>query len=120
MVRPFQVVETFDRNVSNKIHKNLVTRLPSSNDKTTRVQARLLMSNSTMPIHPLLTNDVIVAKMNAKIDSSSKVTVTTIPQEVHDDAMIVSGTREKWRILDDYETKFGTGYPVSIVTRKKR
>jgi hypothetical protein len=78
------------------------------------------MSNSKMPIRPLIsTNDVIVAKMNAKIDSSSKVTVTTIPQEVHDDAMIVSGTREKRRILDDYETKFGTGYPVSIVTRKK-
>ncbi len=71
-----------------------------------------------MPIRPLLTNDVIVAKMNTKTDSSSKVTVA-IPQEVHDDAMIVSGTREKRRILEAYETKFGTGYPVSIVTRKK-
>jgi hypothetical protein len=40
-----------------------------------------------MPICPLLTNKVIVAKMNAKTDSSSKVTVA-IPQEVNDDAMI--------------------------------
>ncbi len=56
--------------------------------------------------------------MNAKTDSSSKVTVA-IPQEVHDDAMIISGTREKRRILEAYETKFGTGYPVSIVTQKK-
>ena len=111
LARPFQEVETFDRNVSNKIHKNLVTRKHSSKDKT-GVQARLLMSDSTMPICPLLTNDVIVAKMNAKTDSSSKVTVA-ISQEINDDAMIVSGTREKRR------TKFGTGYPVSIVTRKK-
>jgi hypothetical protein len=28
-----------------------------------------------MPIRPLLTNDVIVVKMNAKTDSSSKVIV---------------------------------------------
>jgi hypothetical protein len=33
--------------------------------------------------------------------------------------MIVSGTKEKRKILEAYETKFGTGYPVSIVTRKK-
>jgi hypothetical protein len=33
--------------------------------------------------------------------------------------MIVSGTREKRRILEAYETKFGTGYPDSIITRKK-
>ncbi len=118
MVRPFQEVETFDRNVSNKIHKNLVTRLLSSKD-TTEVQARLRMSDSSIPIRPLLANDEIVAKMNAKTDSSSKVTVA-IPQEVNDDAMIVSGSKEKRRILEAYETKFETGYPVSIVTRKKR
>ena len=33
--------------------------------------------------------------------------------------MIVSGTKEKRKILEAYETKFGTGYPNSIVTRKK-
>jgi hypothetical protein len=76
------------------------------------------MSDSKMPICPLLTNNVIVAKMNAKTDFSSKVTVA-IPQEVNDDAMIVSDTKEKQCILEAYETKFGTGYPVSIVTRKK-
>ncbi len=118
MVRPFQEVETFDRNVSNKIHKNLVNRLHSSKDKTGVLQARLRMSDRTIPIRPLLTNDKIVAKMNAKTDSSTKVTVA-IPQEVNDDAMIISGTKEKRRILEAYETKFGTGYPVSIVTRKK-
>jgi hypothetical protein len=42
------------------------------------------MSDSSIPIRPLLANDEIVAKMNAKTDSSSKVTVA-IPQEVNDD-----------------------------------
>jgi hypothetical protein len=32
---------------------------------------------------------------------------------------IVSGTREKRHILEAYEKKFGTGYPDSIVARKK-
>jgi hypothetical protein len=79
------------------------------------------MSNSTKLIHPPLPkNDIIVAAMNAKTDSSSRVTtIPAIPQEAHDNVTIVSGTREKRRILEAYETKFGTGYPDSIVTRKK-
>jgi hypothetical protein len=79
------------------------------------------MSESKTLIRPLLANDVIVASMNAKTDSILKVTTTTptISREANDDAMIVSGTREKRRILEAYETKFGTGYPDSIVTRKK-
>ena len=119
MVCLFQKVETFDRNVSNRIHKNLVTKLHSSKDKT-GVQACLLMSESKKPIRPLLTNDVIVAAMNAKTDTLSEVTtITAIPREANDNAAIVSGTREKQRILKAYETKFGTGYPDSIITRKK-
>jgi len=71
-------------------------------------------------IRPLPTNDIIVAAMNAKTDSSSRVTtISAIPLEAHKDAMIVSGTREKRRILEACETKFGTGYPDSIITRKK-
>jgi hypothetical protein len=73
LVRPFQGVDTFDRNVSNKIHKNLVTtRLHTSKDKP-GFQARIPMSESTKMICPLPTNDIIVAAMNAKTDSSSRV-----------------------------------------------
>jgi len=78
------------------------------------------MSESTKLICPLPTNDIIVAAMNAKTDSSSRVaTIPAIPLEAHDDATIVSGTREKRLILEAYKTKFGTGYPDSIITRKK-
>ncbi len=119
LVRPFQEVETFDQNVSNSIHKNLVTRLHSSKGKP-EVKARSHMSKSKTLIRPLLTNDVIVTAMNAKTDSFPKVTtIPAIPREANDDATIVSGTREKRRILEAYETKFGTGYPDSIIMRKK-
>ena len=78
------------------------------------------MSESTKLIRTLPTNDIIVAAMNAKTDSSSRVaTIPAIPLEVRGNAAIVSGTREKRRILEAYEVKFGTGYPDSIVTRKK-
>ena len=80
------------------------------------------MSDSSKTLfRPLIANDVIVAAMNAKTDSFPIMVTTTpaISQEANDDAMIVSGTKEKRRILEAYETKFGTGYPDSIVTRKK-
>jgi hypothetical protein len=117
LVHPFQEVETFDRNVSNKIHKNLATRLHSSRDKSL-VPARLT-SDSKKPIRPLLTNNVIVATMNAKTDTLSEVATSVIPWEADDDLTIVSGTREKRRILEVYEEQFGSGYPDSIVTSKK-
>jgi hypothetical protein len=117
LVRPFQEVETFDRNVSNKIHKNLVTRLHSSKDKS--LVPACLTSDSKKPICPLLTNDVIVTAMNAKTDTLSKVAIPVIPWEADDDLTILSGTRKKRQILEVYEEKFGSGYPNSIVTSKK-
>jgi hypothetical protein len=89
---PFQEVETFYRNVCNKIHKNLVTRLHSSKDKSL-VPARLT-SESKKPICPLLADNIIVAAMNAKTDTLSKVATPAIPWEADDNLTIVSGTRE--------------------------
>ncbi len=71
LVFPFQEVETFDRNVNNKIHTNLVTRLHSSKDKSL-VLARLT-SDSKKPIRPLLTNGVILAAMNPRLISYLKL-----------------------------------------------
>ena len=122
LVRPFQEVETFDRNVSNKIHKNLVTKKHSSKGKPEVTACSHIMSDSKTLICPLIASNEIVVAMNAKTSDSFPIVVTTtpaIPREANDDAMIVSGTREKRRILEAYETKFGTGYPDSIVTRKK-
>ncbi len=89
LARPCRAVDIFDRNVSNKIHKNLVTRLHLSKDKT-GTHARLPAKDSAKSIRPLPPNDIIVAAMNAKTDSSSQdATHPAIPQVTHDDAMIV-------------------------------
>jgi hypothetical protein len=117
LVCPFQEVETFDRNVSNKIHKNLATRLHSSKDKL--LVPACLTSDSKKRICPLLTNDVILAEMNAKTDTLSEVAIPVIPWEADDDLTIVSGTREKRCILKVYKEKFRSGYLDSIVMSKK-
>jgi hypothetical protein len=96
LVHPFQEVATFDRNVSNKIHKNLVTKKHSSKGKP-EVTARspyIMRDSSETLIRSLIANDVIVVAMNAKTDSFPVVvtTIPAIPREAHDDAMIVSGT----------------------------
>jgi hypothetical protein len=57
--------------------------------------------------------------MNAKTDTLSKVATPVIPWEANDNLTIVSGTREKWRILKVYKETFGLGYPDSIVMSKK-
>jgi hypothetical protein len=101
LVRPFQEVDTFDQNVSNKIHKNLVTRLHSSKDKS--LVLACLTSESKKRICPLLANNVILAAMNAKTDFLSKVATPAIPWEAGDDLTIVSGTREKRHILEAYK-----------------
>jgi hypothetical protein len=59
---------------------------------------------------PLVTNNFIVATMNAKADTLSKVATPAIPQAADGNLTIVSGTREKRRILKAYEKKFGSGY----------
>jgi hypothetical protein len=64
LVRPFQEVETFDRNVSNKIHKNLVTKKHSSKEKQVVTARSHIMSDSKTLICPLIASDVIVAAMN--------------------------------------------------------
>jgi hypothetical protein len=116
LVCPFQEVETFDWNVSNKIHINLVTRLLSSKDKS--LVPACLTSESKKPIRPLLANNVIIAVMNAKTDTLSKVAIPAIPREADDNLTIVSGTREERCILKAYEKKIGLGYPDSIVMSK--
>jgi hypothetical protein len=100
-----------------KLRLLIECRLHSSKDKLL-VPAHLT-SESNKPICPLLTNNVIVAAMNAKTDTLSKIATPAIPREADDNLTIVSGTREKWRILEAYEKKIGLGYPDSIVRSKK-
>ena len=68
----------------------------------------------------LLANNIVVAAMNAKADTVPTVSTLAISQKANNDSVIVTGTREKRRILEAYEEKFGSGYPNSIVKKKVR
>ncbi len=54
--------------------------------------------------------------MNDKANTLAEVATPAIPKETNDDLTIVAGTREKRRILDEYERHLGLGYFDSIVT----
>ena len=114
----FREIETFDQSVSNKIHKNLVTRTLLSKDKSLILARPTSVSKQSMA-HPSLTNDVIVDAINAKADTVPKVNTLAIPQEANNNSIIVSGTREKQRFSELTRKKCGSGYPDSIVTRKR-
>ena len=78
------------------------------------------MNNSKKLIRLLPTNNIIVAAMNAKTDSSSRdTTKPAIPQEAHDDATIVSGTRETRRILDAYEKSLEQDILIQLQREKR-
>ncbi len=59
--------------------------------------------------------------MDYKADAHAKEIDPAQPthRAAEDDLIIVAGTREKRRILNAYEEKFGSGYTDSIVTTKK-
>ncbi len=60
----------------------------------------------------MLTNNIIVTAMNAKTDTLSKVATPAIPREADDDLTIISGTREKRRILKACKKKLGRDIPI--------
>jgi hypothetical protein len=50
------------------------------------------------------------------VTDNKDVTTIASPQQ---DSIIIQGTKEKKRILSDYQEKFGANYPDSIITQKK-
>jgi hypothetical protein len=96
----------------------IVTR-PSSFKGKSPVPAQ--PSLNSKPTSPLPNNDIIVAAMDYNADACKKEINPVQPTHpaTEDDLIIVVGTREKRRILNAYEEKFGSGYTNSIVTTKK-
>ena len=62
-----------------------------------------------------------VSLLKVKVASALAKTGTnlSIPAELVNDDVIVTGTKNKALILQEYETEFGGDIPDSIVTRKK-
>ena len=43
----------------------------------------------------------------------------SLPSELVDDDVIITGKKHKMQILQEYEAEFGANYPNSIITKKK-
>ena len=119
LVRPAQSTSIlFDQALSNKLHSSLVLR-PSASQKIQNPSARSKLhdiANSNEPI-PTTTPSGIksqIARLLSTKDPESVNQATSI-----NDPIIVQGTRDKKRILDDYQKKFGKDSNDSIVARKK-
>ena len=119
LVRPAQLTSIFfDQALSNNLHSSLVLRSPAF-QKIQKPSARSklhVIANSNQPI-PTATPSGIksqIAFLLSNKDPESVNQATTI-----NDPIIVQGTRNKKRILEDYQKKFGKDSNDSIVARKK-
>ncbi len=119
MVRPLRVAQvSFEQVLSNKLHSTLVIR-PAISKKVLTALLLSKLAIPTEPFHQPSHADVsdVKSKIVTLLHTSNLVTAS------HDmssnNSIIVQGTCEKKCILMEYQEKFGSEYPESIVTRKK-
>ncbi len=73
----------------------------------------------TEPLHQPSHTDASDVKSKIVTLLHTSDSVTASQDMLSNNSIIVQGTREKKRILMDYQEKFGSEYPELIVTRKK-
>ena len=102
-------ISSFEKQIIDKVHKDLVLRKhpPPPNTAACSSTQR---STLTTPAPSLRLR---VASALAKTDLG-----LSLPLELVDD-VIVTGTKHKMQILQDYEGEFGADFPKSIITREK-
>ena len=119
LVRPVQSTSiSFDQALSDKLHSSLVLR-PTASQKACNAPSRSKSLNTATSneLAPTTTSSGVksqIASLLSTKDSKSVEQTTST-----NDPIIVQGTRDKKRILDDYQKKFGKDCDDSIVVRKK-
>lgn len=127
---------TFEELLSGSLHSNLVVRAkrthtvkstvsptePSASHSSSTINpppSRKVPSVSSPPLH----QQGSTQQPSPVVDSSTNFVGSHLPDHAitvsPEDSFIIEGTREKRKILEAYQLKFGKGYPESIVTRKK-
>ncbi len=110
---------SFEQVLSNKLHTCTLVIGPTTSKK---VSTALLLSKLAKPREPLhQPSHTDVSDVKSKIVTllHSSDSVTASHDMSSDNSIIVQGMHKKKRILTDYQEKFGSEYPESIVTRKK-
>jgi hypothetical protein len=101
----------FEQHIADKVHTDLVLRKnqpPAPN----LADCPLIESKSITTLAPSLR--VRVTSALAKTDLG-----LSLPSELVDNDVIVTGKKHKMQILQEYEAEFGADYPKSIITRRK-
>ncbi len=104
---------SFEQGLSNNLHNSLVINNKSQTKQCIRHTRNALPSS---------TPATLVAAMNKKAAqplAPSYSCMPSLPMPNSGPSTAVSGSKVKKRILEEYVSKFGSGYQESIVTKKK-
>jgi hypothetical protein len=101
---------SFEQKISDKVYKNLVFK----NKVPTFTMTECSASKCSTTTASASSLKVKVASALAKMDLD-----LSIPSELVDDDVIVTGKKHKMLFLQEYEAEFGGDTPKSTVTRKK-
>jgi hypothetical protein len=120
VVRPILTAPvSFDQALSNKLHSTLVIQ-PTASKKVTIETPVCKQATTSKSFDQSSLRPIAMEKQHAivpgLVTDNKDVTTIASPQQ---DSIIIRGTKEKKRILSDYQEKFGANYPDSIITQKK-
>jgi hypothetical protein len=119
VVRPLRVAPvSFEQVLSNKLHSTLVIQ-PTASKKVSTALLSSKLAIPTEPLHQPSHTDASDVKSKIVTLLYTSNSVTASQDMLSNKSIIVQGTCEKKCILMDYQEKFGSEYPESIVTRKK-
>ncbi len=119
LVRPAQLTSIlFDQALSNKLHSSLVLQ-PTASQKIQNPPARSKSHDIAKSNKPTPTTTSLGVKSQIALRLSTKDSELVNQATSINDPIIVQGTRDKKRILDDYQKKYGKDSNDSIVVRKK-
>ena len=108
---------SFERLFRDNLHNKLLLRTKSSAIKSSEAEARRVRQASPARLGSMV-DDARVALGDRELKVTAPASgLTAAPHK--DDEIIIQETRQKRRILQEYEDKFGTNYPDSITTKKK-
>ena len=117
VLRPTRVDESFERLFRDNLHNKLLLRNKSSTIKLPETEARSVRQASPTQLSYMVDDArVAIGARELRVTVPARE-LTAVPH--NNDEIIVQGTKQKRRILQEYEEKFSTDYSDSIFTKKK-
>ena len=111
------VDESYERLFRDKLHNQLVLRKKSSTINLSETEARSVRQASPTQLSSMIYDARVALEARELRVPLPARKLTAVPH--NDDKIIVQGTKQKRLILQEYEEKFGTDYPDSIISKKK-